>query len=271
MVFQVSGHHRPRARPRGCALFARGAAVLCCVAWLSLGGGRAAAGPDMAGLQRTGEWNRLAVLWHTMIDHSSNKTFSRERFESLAKDMDVADADISALEKQGLLPRDVAADLRRLFHARYEYIDKYHYITSSNVFMTSSESAASTSHWLTEHNLYVIRATAATPGADPRLVEAAESSTAYELAFQHHLDKFEAEVQQRREALNRQEREGKRVDWQAFDNDCERRRNLLFDAYRDRRIPIPRSVRALMPYVLALTRARPDWSSEAGVSISPGQ
>ncbi|GAF82489.1 unnamed protein product, partial [marine sediment metagenome] len=84
-----------------------------------------------------------------------------------------------------------------------------------------------------------------------------ESSLAHHFSFLHHLDKLEAEAGRRRADLKAKEDEGESVDWPAFDTDYYRRRNLLLDANRERRIPRVRSVQDLLPYLLALTESQP--------------
>lgn len=77
-------------------------------------------------------------------------------------------------------------------------------------------------------------------------------------------------MQRRRKELLDQQAKGKEVDLKAFDNDCERRRNLLLDAYRGRSIRPSHSVQALVPYLTALTRWRPPAPAGTSESTPPG-
>jgi len=83
------------------------------------------------------------------------------------------------------------------------------------------------------------------------------------------LEEFEVEVEQRRENLKGKEKAGEKVDWQAFENDCEKRRNLLLAAYRQRRLPRVRAVQSLLPYLVALTTSQPSRGAARSSSASP--
>jgi len=192
-----------------------------------------------------------------MIDHSSNLMYSRERFDDLVKDLDQADADLSALAGRHLLSDQLAGDLRRLFHARYEYIKGHHYTTQYRIEINEADRARGAADWVIELQLSLLRTAYADPDQNQRLISAAQSNLSYELTVLYHLNKFEAEADRRRANLKAREDEGKTVDWQAFDTDCARRYGLLLEAYRARRIPGAPSVRDLLPYICALTRSQP--------------
>lgn len=214
---------------------------------LSLGAD--ARGADPTALRETAEWGRLVTLWHTLLDHSSNRILSRARFAELAKDMERAEDDISALVAREALSAETGATLRWVLHRRYQYLSDQHYSLRSRVFMEEGEAAAVAAGWLIEHHLEAMRVM----GSEGR----GRSELAYQLGFLHHLGKFEEEVERRRQKLEREESEGGRVDWQAFDNECHRRRNLLLRAYRTQRLPRVRSVEDVLPHLIALTTTQP--------------
>jgi len=206
---------------------------------------------------QTTEWQRLVNLWHALIDHSSDLVYSRPIFEGLVKDMDRADADLDALADRDLLPRSAADGLRELLHARYRYIQSHHYTTYSHLEVDIAESARGAAKWIVEFQLAVLRRALQHPEESHEVVAAVESSLAHHFSFLHHLDKFEAEGRRRRADLKAKEDEGESVDWPAFETDYYRRRNLLLDANRERRIPRVRSIQHLLPYLLALTESPP--------------
>jgi hypothetical protein len=233
------------------------AALVTCCFWGLLAAaavGHASGARSLAGSE---QWGRLVALWHTMLDHSSETIYSRVRFQELVKDMDVMDSDLSELAKLGLLREGVAADLRRLFHARYEYILTRHYTTESHLRTTEEEAAAATARWVIELQLAGLRAVPAGGKESRGMIAGAESSIAYELSFLYQYDKLEASMSKRRQELEAKKAPGQELDMQPFENDCIRRRLLLLDAYGAHRIRVAAPVKALMPYVVSLTRARP--------------
>ena len=231
--------------------------IACCLFILLAGASHASSAAGLGPLADAPEWQRLVTLWHALLDHSSDLIYNRPRFDELVKDLDQADADLTALAERNLLPRQDADDLRRLLHARYAYIRGHTYTTLYQVQMTAVESARSAASWVVELQLSVLRT--AYPDADTKrdLIAAAEANLAYELNFLYHLDRFEAEGARRRLALKTKEDQGGTVDWPAFDADYQRRCTLLLEAYRTRRLPRARPVGDLLPFVGALTRSRP--------------
>ena len=246
--------HRPG--PVGARSPRRAARLLglaaCCIAVLLAVLPRRSAAADLGAAMQAPEWQRLVNLWHAMLDHSSDLIYSPDLFQELVKDIDRADGDVASLGKSGLMPASVTADLRSLFHARYEHLKERHYTNQARVTLTAAEASRSAAHWVVENQLSVLRRAAEDDG-EPRLVEAARSNITYQLTFLHHLNEFEAEADRRRRNLKAKEEAGETVGWEGFDSDCERRRNLLLEAYRQRRLPRVRSVEALAPYVFALT------------------
>ena len=206
-------------------------------------------------LTRSSEWQRLVALWSTMLDHSSDVIYSPARFEQLAGEADAVDGLTGALAKRNLLPPPIASDLAKLFRDRYEYIGSRHYTTESEVSLTAPEAAAATAQWIVELQLAFVRGAPDTTKQQQTQIAHAEQSISYELSFLREYRDFEAEADDRRNRLIAQQSQGKEVDSQAFENDCQRRRKLLVDAYHRRRIRPSRPVRALLPYVVALTRA----------------
>jgi hypothetical protein len=231
--------------------------VPCCLFILLAGPSHASSAGDLGPLADAPEWQRLVTLWHALLDHSSDLIYNRPRFDELVKDLDQADADLTALAQRNLLPRRVADDLRRFLHDRYAYIRGHTYTTLSYVQMTTVESARSAASWIVELQLCVLRTAYLDPDAKRDLIAAAETNLAYELTFLYHLDRFEAEGARRRLALKTKEDQGGAVDWPAFDADYQRRCNLLLEDYRTRRLPRARPVGDLLPFVGALTRSRP--------------
>lgn len=216
-------------------------------------------------MAETLEWQRLVTLWHALLDHSSDAVYSPPLFRGLVEDLDRADEDLKGLADRDLLPVQSAADLRWVLHGRYQYIKDYHYAKHSRVSLSASEASRAAAWWIIELQLSLLR----DGPADSDLAEAARSNIAYQLTFLHHLEQFEAEVARRRKRLTNDEKGGKSVDWDAFDADCQRRRNLLLDAYRQRKLPSVRSKEALLPYMLALTSAPPASSPRTAVSTGP--
>jgi hypothetical protein len=244
--------------------------VTCLLAALSPVPGNALADRGVPTVPECPERHRLVDLWHAMLDHSSDFIYNHTLFLELGKDLTQADSDIGALVERGAFSKPIADDLRGLFHSRYDYIEEYHYTDQARFLLTAAQSARITAQWLVELQLDVIRRARAMPEPDERLAAAAESNLAYELTFLQHLDKFEGQADQRRDKLKAGEESGEEVDWQAFENDCQRRRNLLLEAYRQRRLPRVRSVERLMPYLVALTTSQPSPASTSRDPEGPG-
>jgi hypothetical protein len=96
-----------------------------------------------------------------------------------------------------------------------------------------------------------------TSKADRELAEAAIRNLAYELTFLRHLDEFEADSDRRRVELTDKESAGGKVDREAFEKEYQYRRSLLLETYRQKNLSKVRAVEEMLPYVVALTRARP--------------
>ena len=243
--------------------------VLCAAFALCGASPPASATRDVEQAARTAEWGRLVNLWHALTDHSADLVYSRPLFDDLVKHMDKADSDLTGLAERGIIPGAAAEGLRRLFHSRYQYIAEHHYTEEATVSVTESEGARGAASWIVELQLSVLRRAQSRSEENREFIEGAESSAAYELTFIHHLDKFEAKAERRRADLKAREDAGEEVDLEAFDNDCNRRRRLLLEAYRARRLPRVRAVDDLLPYLFALTRARPTCSAAALASLNP--
>ena len=204
----------------------------------------------------TQEGRRLVVLWHAMLDHSSDGVYSPELFRKLAAALANADADFAALAERGLLSRSRAEQLRALFHTRYRYIQGYHYSNRSTIRVSGMEANRTTAQWVIELQLSLLRRPP-TSKVERALAEAAIKNLARELAFLHHLERFEAESDQRRVALMEAEARGGKADMEAFEREYQYRRSLLLAAYRQRKLSRVRAIEEMLPYVVALTRARP--------------
>lgn len=237
----------------------------CCLAAITTrpgspaSGGRAFArlsAKELSRLEVTTEWRRLLVLWHAMLDHSEHTFYDPEGFRALAGSLDATQKDLPALAKAGLLPTEVAADLADLLQTRYSDLETRHYATERYVSLSAQEAATSASQWVIGLELSLLRRAAEGTETDSKVVEAATSNLAFELTFLYHLRRFEEEAQRRRE-LQSHQANGKSVDWRPFDDDYQRRLSLLLEAYRRRKLPQARPVQNMMPYVLALTEARP--------------
>ena len=230
----------------------------------------APAAADIEAARESPEWSRLVTLWHTMLDHSSDAIYSPALFDELAVDLDAADEDLTALSQRRLVPEAVASTLRRLLHSRYEYIGERHYIGQARVSQAAIEAAVATAHWLVERELHLLRAAYLNPDLNRDALSDSESHLAFQLTFIHHAEALQAGAEQRRQELALREEDGEAVDWRAFENECQRRRQLLLDAYCVRRLRTARTVQRVMPYLFALTRARPDRSPEISDAALPG-
>ncbi len=228
----------------------------------------AAADVDAAG--EAPEWRGLVTLWHTMLDHSSDAIYSPALFDELAANLDASDDGLTALSQRRLVPEAVADTLRRLLHSRYEYIDERHYIGQARVSQSALEASVATAHWLVERELDLLRRAYVDPDLNRDAISASESHLAFQLTFIHHAEALEAGAEQRRQELSLRQETGEAVDWRAFENECQRRRQLLLDAYCVRRLRTAPPVQAVMPYLFALTRARPDGPSEISDAALPG-
>ncbi len=267
MCAEIGWHAAARRGRRG--LRAPSLLLVAC-GGLFLTGAMGFAADRLGALEKAPEWQQLAALWQAMLDHSSNVIYSPERFQELAKDMDAVETQAAALVKRGLLPAGAAPDLTRLFHDRYEYLRTRHYTTDSHVGLTAGEAAAVTSQWIIELQLAGARQVNPDPREDRAALSRAEASIVYELGFLTAYQKLESEAQTRRKELLDEQAAGKEVDLKALDNDCERRRNLLLEAYRGRSLRAPRSVRSLMPYLTSLTRLRPPSPPAVSPPTVPG-
>jgi hypothetical protein len=210
-----------------------------------------------AGLQTAPEWLRAAELWQRMIDHSSDTIYDPTGFRELARSLDSLDVDFAALAKRGLLPAAVPPDLIRLFRSRFEYISDRHYTSESNVTLSATESAVATSHWIIELQLAAMRRAGSAPDMERKAAAEMESPILYELSFLDEYESFASETEKRRRALADRQAAGESVDFKPFENERQRRENLLLNAYHSRRIPISKSDRALMPYIASLTTTAP--------------
>jgi hypothetical protein len=253
----VGGRHRVRVLL---------AAVCCISAALLAAESQAAPRPD---LTNTPEWGRLAALWQTVLDHSSDVVYSPARFRELVKDIDGIDVDLAALVKRGYLPVSVSAGLRRVFHSRYSYILDRHYTSDSSVTMTGIESAVATSHWIVELQLAALRRAEAGTEVGRKTISGAESAIAYELSFLQEYEGFQEEADRRRKALADKQAAGEKVDFRPFEAERLKKTLRLMDAYWAKRIPISRSVRAMMPHVTSLTTL-PAVSATTSSAAVPG-
>lgn len=228
------------------------------------------AAADVDAAREAPEWSVLVTLWHTMLDHSSDAIYNPALFDELAGDIDDADDGLTALYQRRLVPEEVANTLRRLLHSRYEYINERHYTHQARVSHAAFQAAVTTAHWLVERELDLLRRAYADLSLDRDAISASESHLAFQLTFIHHAEALEAGVRQRRLELSIQQEAGQAVDWRAFENDRQRRRQLLLDAYCVRRLRTARPVQAVMPYLFALTRACPDGPPEISDAALPG-
>ena len=222
---------------------------------------------DVAAARDTPEWPRLARLWHAMLDHSSDRIFSPESFAELSPSLAKADTDIGALWERGLLSKEMAPRLRWLFHLRYDYIDQHHYPKQPHSSVTDLQSAYMTALWLVERDFNSLRATRISP---PDSAERVRADLAYQLSFIYQYEEFETDTEARRMALQRRADQEETVDWASFENDCQRRRNLLLEAYHRERIRTADVIARLLPYALALNEsAVPASPTSAAVETSP--
>jgi hypothetical protein len=210
-----------------------------------------------AALQAAPEWGRLARLWQTMIDHSSDAIYDPAGFRGLSKSLDALDADLAALVKRGLLPADVPPELTGLFRSRFEYISDRHYTSASQVTLSATESAVATSHWIIELQLAMMRSAGSASDVERKAIAQSESPIVYEISFLDEYERFVGETEKRRRALADRQAAGENVDFKPFENERQRRENLLLAAYHARRVPISKSARALMPYIQSLTTTAP--------------
>jgi len=211
---------------------------------------------------------RLVALWQTILDHSSGRIYNRQLLATLADDVERVDDLLGQLVEQRTLTQPVADSLRRLLHLRYQYVRESFYEAPQAVRLSAAEASRNAAQWVIEHQLAVLRSPPISK-ADEELSEKAQSNIVYQLTFLHHLDAFEAEVDRRGIRLKERERSGKDVDWDSFHRDCNRRRDLLIDAYRNRHLPSVREVETIMPYIVALTRESAHSCAKADRPSSP--
>lgn len=210
--------------------------------------------------QNTVEWGRLVRLWHELLDHSSGQTYRPERFGETAPDRESIDADLASLVSQKLLPADVGEGLRRVFHARYQYVKERCYPTSARTQETSTEALRGASSWVVEMQLSLLRQQSWSGRLDPKLSKAIQTNLTNELSFQFRLADLESELTRRREELAKQEQ----ADWDKFNRAAAKQYAELAQAYQNRRLPRDRAVSRLVPYLVALTQATP--SEKAGAT-----
>jgi len=240
-----------------------GMLILCGVLCSSAPARRASRPRDLAALETTAEWVRVARLWQDLMDQAE-----------LAERLEAAEADLEALTKRtaarrALLSHELAAEIRALLRERFRYLRERSTPTPGGVRLNELEAAVESSQWVVEMQLSVLRK-AGPWGARPdeKLAEAARGNLEYELTFLHHHRVFQAGLLGRLAEISKQEQEGKTVDRTAFEAECERKRRALVDAYRKRKLPRVRVVRAVIPYVLALTQ-RPAPQVPAALSPNP--
>ncbi len=239
------GIHRFARRPLSIAAIVSitllGSSAACCAAGTS------------QSLADSPEWNQLAHLWQTLLDHSSNQVYNPTLFQSLATDLNATEQQFSVLSDRGALPKPLAEYLRGLFDIRYQYLAQVQYTTRSGVSSSPLEASYNAARWVIELQLSLLRKPSVTK-ADKELVKAAESNIAYQLAYLYHYDRLADEVDRRRAELKKKEDAGEKVDYKAFDSDAERRQNRLFEAYKSHKLSRVSIVDQAMPYILDLTR-----------------
>lgn len=213
---------------------------------------------DKPALQDTVAWGRIVTVWHIMIDHSSGAIFSSERLQAILPQLDQAEAAITELVSQQLLPQEVGEELRRVLHSRRQYIQGRCYPTSARSDLTQAEATRSASHWVMEMQYSLLRQQSPSIQLDPKLRDAIRANLERELSFQRQLADLEAKQEQRRQALTQEQEEREtRVDWNQFEEKCAREWRSLFAAYQERRVPVDRATRRLVPYLMDLTTSQP--------------
>ncbi len=248
--------------------------ILCGVLCSSAPARRASRPRDLTALETTAEWVRVARLWQDLMDQAEHPYSRPDLFDSLAERLEAAEADLEALTKRtaarrALLSHELAAEIRALLRERFRYLRERSTPTPGGVRLNELEAAVESSQWVVEMQLSVLRK-AGPWGARPdeKLAEAARGNLEYELTFLHHHRVFQAGLLGRLAEISKQEQAGKTVDRTAFEAECERKRRALVDAYRKRKLPRVRVVRAVIPYVLALTQ-RPAPQVPAALSHNP--
>ncbi len=211
----------------------------------------------------TDEWPRLAHLWQVMLDHSSNIITNAGLCRELAKEVDIADTDLTTLVQRDELSKSIAEDLRKLIHMRYRYLTEYHYTKRSVFKVSEAEASVTAAQWVIEMQLSLLRRPPKTK-ADEELAAAAISNLTYQLTFLYHAFQFEEEADRRRLKLREKEKSGEKVDWDAFDVDYQKRRNSLVAAHRRHDLPRARAVEELIPYIVSLTRLESISQNAAG-------
>lgn len=212
-----------------------------------------AAEPPVA---RTEEWQRLARLWQTMLDHSSNTVYNPELCRALADDIGRADDDLTALAIRRELPEDVTNILQRVLHMRYEYLTDFYYHAQPNVSQRVFDASRYTALWVIEMQLAVLRKPLISRD-DEKLSRAAEENVRFQLTYLHHMEEFVTEADRRRMEMKKKEDAGSTVDWGKFDAEVARRENRLLDAYQAHHLPEVRRISEAIPFIVALTRRQP--------------
>ncbi len=219
-------------------------------------------------MQNTVEWGRLVSFWHLLLDHSSGTVYSPERFTDAAPKLDTAESDINSLVVKKLLPQDLGEPLRRVFRARYEYLQERCYPSTGHVSQSSTEAVESASHWVVEMQFTLLRRQTRAGKSDRKLLEAIQANLTTELAFQQAAADLKRQDTQEREALTKKEAEKEKVDWSQFDARCAKRWQSLLAAYGKRQPPRDRALPRLVGLVMDLTDAQPpDTSAD---QLSPG-
>ena len=256
----------------GVSVTARLPLVLLCA--LALGGGllsplrasRTSEPRQLDALQDTVEWDHLVRLWQRLLDYSQQHLARSDQIRALPNDLEIAEADLESLTRSqpgrpALLSKEIADELAAVYRGRCQYLQD-HLLQSpgSAIRLSALEAAADAAQWVVEMQLSVLRKARQGPlvpeqPPDPKLAEAARANLEYEFTFLHHHRDFQAGLLRRRAELVKREQDGKAVDWPAFEVECERKRSALLRAYRQRRLPTVRVVRATMPYLAALTQA----------------
>jgi hypothetical protein len=205
-------------------------------------------------LRDTPEWIQLSRLWREMSEHWAARTYSREKFEVLKADIQLALPSLGSLQARDYLEEKTKQSLEELFQRRYLFIREQRYALTPAIFLADLESYAFRSRTnMEEIGLREFK-------------ERTHRELARELEFLRRATALIELIDYHRREAEQQEAKGYEVDWNQFQMEKYRQIRALVDDYNLGRIKPSEETQRLLGHLLSLTEEPLPPAAESGRS-----